>query len=650
MSSSSRPRNFAEAARHAPGDGSVRAKRKKLSDEIALAGQAETPYGCVTKTLTIGEVAVPFICTFALIFSLCDKSLCFAAFLHNCIQGQVGRIAIYVDEVVPGNALRPDPGRAFYAWFWTILEWPDWYRSRKAGWFDLCVMKAKDVAAIPGGVSAIAVHILKMFWDPTCLMHMENLGIRLAGPRGPWILRAKFVLWLMDERAEKFITSCKGSSGSKPCISCRNCVGRIGPADVSQGFMHFSEPGLDGFEPNTYETFSNDLEWLALQHGAVTKGRFDLMQQALGIVYDPLSLPMSDMRGCARIPDTRFCDWMHNLCASGGVIQYHINAFCIAVVNIEDVEEQMSLENLDEFQRRVNVPSSHTKLDKKYFQNRTSTNPETHIKGFAGEVLSIVAILQLFCTIVLVPVGGLPQHVSLMQQAFELLQLLRMGDAVVGHVDRLREVCLRYHTAFLDLMPNSVKPKMHYLHHTAQQVARHRINLSCFAPERKHKFNKQCCNFIYNNMEIALCRRNADEMLRLAQQEETFSPIHLVGHSRSANAMDIGAMQLQEKFGRNVFKQTNRSCEIKTPWGALHRGDLCMWLDHHTRRRMGFIEYAYSITLHGCWVLVGVCTQDGASWQRSMRLELVEASMVRGSLLYYQHDNGAITPQLPLEI
>ena len=75
-----------------------------------------------------------------------------------------------------------------------------------------------------------------------------------------------------------------------------------------------------------------------------------------------------------------------------------------------------------------------------------------------------------------------------------------------------------------------------------------------------------------------------------------------------------------------------------------------MWLDHHTRRRMGFIEYAYSITLHGCWVLVGVCTQDGASWQRSMRLELVEASMVRGSLLYYQHDNGAITPQLPLEI
>ena len=163
-------------------------------------------------------------------------------FLHNRIQGQVGRIAIYVDEVALGNNLRPDHARAFYAWFWSFLEWPHWYRSRQFGWFDLCVMKAKDVHAIPGGVSALAVHILKMFWDPTGLMHMENLGVRVAGPRGPWILRAKFAVWLMDERAEKFLTSCKGSSGSKPCISCRNCVGRIDPADVSEGFMHFSKP------------------------------------------------------------------------------------------------------------------------------------------------------------------------------------------------------------------------------------------------------------------------------------------------------------------------------------------------------------------------------------------------------------------------
>ena len=129
----------------------------------------------------------------------------FAAFLHKCIQGQVGRIALYVDEVVPGNNLPPDHARAFYAWFWTFLEWPHWYRSRQFGWFDLCVMKAKDVHAIPGGVSALAVHILKMFWDPTGLMHMENLGVRVAGPREPWSFRAKFALWLMDERP-----SCKG--------------------------------------------------------------------------------------------------------------------------------------------------------------------------------------------------------------------------------------------------------------------------------------------------------------------------------------------------------------------------------------------------------------------------------------------------------
>ena len=117
--------------------------------------------------MTIGEVAVPFLCPFALVHSLCEQSAHFALFLHQWLAlGQVGRIAIYVDEVMPRNALRPDHGAAFYAWFWTFLDWPDWFRSGEAGWFDFCVMKAKDVEAIPGGVSANAVHILKMFWDP----------------------------------------------------------------------------------------------------------------------------------------------------------------------------------------------------------------------------------------------------------------------------------------------------------------------------------------------------------------------------------------------------------------------------------------------------------------------------------------------------
>ena len=75
-----------------------------------------------------------------------------------------------------------------------------------------------------------------------------------------------------------------------------------------------------------------------------------------------------------------------------------------------------------------------------------------------------------------------------------------------------------------------------------------------------------------------------------------------------------------------------------------------MWLDQHNRRRLGVTEYVYSIAFHGLWVLVEVWTQVGASWQRSKRLELVEANMVKGSLMYYQHDSGAITPQLPLEI
>ena len=42
-------------------------------------------------------------------------------------------------------------------------------------------------------------------------------------------------------------------------------------------------------------------------------------------------------------------------CAAGGVVQYNINNFCIA---LEEVG--MSLVHLDEFQQKVQLPKTHT--------------------------------------------------------------------------------------------------------------------------------------------------------------------------------------------------------------------------------------------------------------------------------------------------
>ena len=503
------------------GSGAVSTKRRRLAQEIARAGQRETPYGPVIKTLEFGDLVVPYMCPFALLWSFCDASPSYASFLseHLPAGGQPCRIALYVDEVCPGNALRPDHARAFYSFFWLLLDFPDWFRSSAAGWYDICVIKQSDVNKVEGGVSAITARILSTFWSSE-EWNFERLGVRVAGPRGTLQhVRANFACFIMDERAEKFVCSVKGSSGSKLCMSCRNCVGRIDPSLVPEGLQHFSSPGLDGFEPQTYESFCEDFEYLRAQSGTASQANFAKMQQALGIVFDLAALPYSGARSIARIPETRFCDWMHNLCASGGVAQYQINQFCIALS-----AAGISVDQLDIFLGSARTHHAQTKLKAGFFKDRTSRADDAHIRAFAGEVLTAMNVLHLFCKMVLEPINALGAHVSLVVIMSEIFDILCSGDRAAHHVPRLQELLLRFHRQFLEVSPRCCKPKLHYMHHTPQQIGLHRRNLACFAPERKHQANKQALNFIYRNMEVALASRNADEMLRLAQHTCTFQP------------------------------------------------------------------------------------------------------------------------------
>jgi hypothetical protein len=227
---------------------------------------------------------------------------------------------------------------------------------------------------------------------------------------------------------------------------------------------------------------------------------------------------------------------MHILCASGGVCQYQINSFCNALVS----NYGFSLQRLDEFQQSVILPKGHTPLRSSFFRDRVSPNADAHIKAFAGEVLSAMGILQLFCTLVLQPVGELLDQVSLVSCMCDILDILVSGDRATRHVARLKSLCLRYHTESAVVMPRSVKPKMHYMHHVPQQIARHGVNLSCFAPERKHQFNKQLLRHIYRHMEVALVARDADEILRLAQDQDNLAPIRLQGAPKVVRDSDLG--------------------------------------------------------------------------------------------------------------
>ena len=128
-------------------------KRNALQAELHAAAQTETPYGDVAQTMTIAGMNFPFINPFAFLHAATLLSARFAEFLQErrgdatCLQ-----VMLYTDEVVPGNNLRPDYARAYWAVYWQFMEYPDWFRVRHGAIHNFMQIQCKDVARVPGGI------------------------------------------------------------------------------------------------------------------------------------------------------------------------------------------------------------------------------------------------------------------------------------------------------------------------------------------------------------------------------------------------------------------------------------------------------------------------------------------------------------------
>ena len=154
------------------------------------------------------------------------------------MNGGMGRLALYFDEVKPGNASRPAKGRSLQCVYWTLMDLPDWFRTRGYGWFHFGVLTTKNMVALKGGLSALAAHVLKLFYSKDG-WNFETVGGRVPCTCGqPYLVRAQCAAMLADEKAIKEVWSLKGPSGTKPCVCCKNVVGRM-DVEIGGYLVHY---------------------------------------------------------------------------------------------------------------------------------------------------------------------------------------------------------------------------------------------------------------------------------------------------------------------------------------------------------------------------------------------------------------------------
>lgn len=155
-------------------DTTVHEHSKTLHKKLALAegdhASARTPYGPVVQQMQLPLESLPqwdYCHPMALVYYLCSISQAFAGIMMSCSVPTVAmRIIIYIDEICPGNPLRPEKSRTLQSIYWAFVDWPAWLLQRTAAWPVFGTIRSKLVEKLPGGVNGLMRRIVNVFSPP----------------------------------------------------------------------------------------------------------------------------------------------------------------------------------------------------------------------------------------------------------------------------------------------------------------------------------------------------------------------------------------------------------------------------------------------------------------------------------------------------
>ena len=204
-----------------------------------------TPYGKVLTTTTIhdGTDSVDFaiLNPIPLLWHLVNVCGPFNDYLETILSARpttVDRpwgIALYTDEITPGNPTAYTNSRRVWGVYWTFLDLGAAANFSEAYWFTSHAARSTGVKKLPGAISLIAVDMLDRLFG-TRDGHSFTSGIVLPFRSGPKVTCAQLQVIVADGDALKKIYGHASSSGKSPCLECKNVTLnalRLGEARVS---------------------------------------------------------------------------------------------------------------------------------------------------------------------------------------------------------------------------------------------------------------------------------------------------------------------------------------------------------------------------------------------------------------------------------
>ena len=430
---------------------------------------------------------------------------------------QPWRLVLYLDEITPGNPLRPDNKRKITAFYVSWLELGDFLRLEEA-WLTVGVLRTSVTKDIRGGMSAVVRSLLRALFAGAD--SLSDSGVMLDDR----IFFSRYHRLLRDEAAGKSVWTVKGAAGLKPCQDCKNVVAlgaeeddatheaSLARFDADGYLVDIACPDASRFDPMKDEDLWHAHDVLAEMkrtHG-VTKNAFEHMEKALGVSYCPDSL-IADvgLRQFVR-PSSYVRDPMRIMLA-GGVMNTEIYAVLRALFQGWPGFKYAVLREWCEADWAWPKSRSKANLGEVFSDVRESaSHAARQFKSGASETLAVYPLVRYFIEAV-VPADRIVSERSSFFAACDVIDLMqsakRKSDRLVLR-DLLRKVGSFFEAHIRAYGQQYIRPKHHYMFHMTKQAEEDGFWLDCFVHERKHQLAKSCAHHIENtsSFELTLLR------------------------------------------------------------------------------------------------------------------------------------------------
>jgi hypothetical protein len=508
-----------------------------------------------------------------------------------------------------------------------LLEFPDWFRSRRCGWLPFAYVHVVDLNQTGITDTMLTKYFLECTHNDLIESNSSDFVVIVPGVTHTSEFRFNVRLEIADWPQQKKTFNISGHNGSVCCYACQNVLGHCD---------YFEDPCLVHYKSTEYHKFlrhSTDSFYALVdrvEHAALhTPDQLKRLQQSAGIKYDPHGL-LWDRSARARLtmPQAAYVDWMHTWVASGGVAQYEVNQLVLVLG-----DHGITRDDIDEWCNSVKLPLGHTRLKKHFFRDRVVDNRNRCIRAFASEVITAMTLLKLFLDIVVAPLKNpdLQPYIDCHNLLWNIIGILKTGDKRA--IPQLRIAVHSHHILFARLYPQCMKTKIHAAAHVADYWEFWSVLLSCFGPERYHQWMKKIMKFAYNKACKTALAYAVRKWFADIGEEDTYSPAHFVG--KVYLVTDSPRLNVPQ-YGVALVRHWG--AKMQTPSGLVGQKDLIrVLLSGSSIEHLVFVVAFARLDVNGVLVVVvRVCTKVEGSqcWRRAATLALINVDQIVCSVPY----------------